>query len=228
MCNRRFRSPNVSGRRASVVCVSVQGKIEIRRSARRKRTVSARREGDRTVILMPAGLSRARESELVEDMLGRLERSERRRAGRLRAGDEDLMARARAMSDRWLGGAARPASVRWVPAMRSRWASCTQVDGTIRVSEAARGFPPYVLDYLLVHELAHLIAPGGHTPRFWELVRRYPRTERAIGYLEASSAALRDGGLRDRGPVDGGAAEPDAACGAAPPLDPGRTGAGPE
>ncbi|WP_328825277.1 M48 family metallopeptidase [Tomitella gaofuii] len=172
--------------------MSVQGKVEIRRSARRKRTVSARREGDVTVILMPAGLSAAREAELVEDMLGKLERSERRRRGRAGVGDEALMTRAKEMSERWLGGAAQPASVRWVPVMRSRWASCTQTDGTIRVSEAARGFPAYVLDYLLVHELAHLVAPGGHTPRFWELVRRYPRTERAIGYLEASSAALRD------------------------------------
>ncbi|WP_233266733.1 M48 family metallopeptidase [Tomitella fengzijianii] len=192
--------------------MSVQGKVEIRRSARRKRTVSARREGDVTVILMPAGLSAAREAELVDDMLGRLERSERRRRGRAGAGDEALEARAREMSDRWLGGAAQPASVRWVPVMRSRWASCTQTDGTIRVSEAARRFPAYVLDYLLVHELAHLVAPGGHTPRFWELVRRYPRTERAIGFLEASSVALRDPAAGAWGPHGADDCDDAAAC----------------
>jgi predicted metal-dependent hydrolase len=41
-----------------------------------------------------------------------------------------------------------------------------------------------VLDYLLVHELAHLEV-ADHGPRFWELVDRYPLTERARGYLMA-------------------------------------------
>lgn len=171
------------------------GEIEIRRSARRKRTVGARREAGRTVILMPAGLTASRESELVDDMLARLARSERRRSGRAAAGDAELSSRARELSDRLLDGAARPASVRWVAAMRTRWASCTQRDGTIRVSEAARRFPRYVLDYLLVHELTHLVVPGGHPPEFWELVQRYPHTERAIGFLQAASAGLHDGAL---------------------------------
>lgn len=180
--------------------VTGTGEIEIRRSARRTRTVSARREGGRTVILMPAGLSAAREAELVDDMLTRLERSAQRRSRRAGMGDAALMEQARAVSERWLDGAARPASVRWVPPMRTRWASCTPAEGTIRVSEAVRRFPPYVLEYLLVHEQAHLLVPGGHTARFWELVHRYPRAERAIGYLEASAAGLPGGDAGDCAP----------------------------
>lgn len=72
--------------------------------------------------------------------------------------------------------------------MRTRWASCTPADTTIRVSERLRDVPAWVLDYVLVHELAHL-REAGHNARFWELVRRYPKTERAIGYLEGLSAA---------------------------------------
>jgi predicted metal-dependent hydrolase len=49
-----------------------------------------------------------------------------------------------------------------------------------------------VLDYVLVHELAHLLEPG-HGPDFWTWVRRYPKTERAIGYLEGLSAAAQLG-----------------------------------
>ena len=81
-----------------------------------------------------------------------------------------------------------PATVRWVPPMRTRWASCTPVDGTIRISERLRDAPGWVVDYVLVHELAHLLEPG-HDARFWAWVHRYPRTERAIGYLEGLSAA---------------------------------------
>lgn len=153
--------------------------------------MSARVEGESVVVLMPAGLSRAEERRLVSDMLSRLARSGRRR--RAGASDEDLMRRAAGLSERWLEGRARPSSVRWVPAMTTRWASCSPASGEIRISEALRDVPAYVLDYVLVHELVHLVVPGGHPPEFWEVVRRYPRAERAMGYLEAYSRVLRGG-----------------------------------
>lgn len=172
-------------------------RIEIRRSRRRKRTVSARREGDGVVVLMPAGLSRAEERRLVTDMLARLHRS-RRRAG-ARSSDADLMRRATALSSRWLDGRPRPATVRWVGSMTTRWASCSPDSREIRISEALRDVPAYVLDYVLVHELAHLVVSGGHPPEFWEAVHRYPRTERAMGYLEAYARVLRSGGPEGAG-----------------------------
>lgn len=143
------------------------------------------------VVLMPAGLARAEERRLITDMLGRLARSGRRRG--LRASDAELMRLAVQLSEKWLEGRASPASVRWVPAMTTRWASCSQESGEIRISETLRDVPLYVLEYVVVHELAHLIVPGGHPPAFWEVVRRYPRTERAMGYLEALSRVLRPG-----------------------------------
>ncbi len=77
--------------------------------------------------------------------------------------------------------------------MTTRWASCSPGSGEIRVSEALREVPSYVLDYVVVHELAHLVVPGGHPPQFWEVVRRFPRTERAMGYLEAYARVLGQG-----------------------------------
>lgn len=163
-------------------------KVEVRRSTRRRRTVSARREGDTVVVLLPARMSADEERRWVAAMLDKLARSERRHRGRTTRSDGELLARAAELSRRWLQGRSQPAEVRWVSPMRSRWASCTPANGSIRVSQALREVPVWVLDYVLVHELAHLLEPG-HTPQFWAWVERYPRTERARGYLEAMAAA---------------------------------------
>jgi len=158
--------------------------VEVRRSARRRRTVSAYRDGDRTVVMIPARMSRAEERHWVALMVERLAKQDRRR----RPDDEELLARARDLSRRHLDGRAAPASVRWVTNQGSRWGSCTPVDRTIRLSSRLRGMPAWVVDYVLVHELAHLLV-AGHGPRFWALVDHYPRSERARGYLEGVAAA---------------------------------------
>jgi len=160
--------------------------VEVRRSKRRRRTVSAYRDGDRIVVMIPASLSRAEEAEWVETMLTRLEKSEKRR----RPSDEVLLQRAQGLSDRYLGGLATPESVRWVENQSSRWGSCTPGDRTIRLSARLQGMPPWVIDYVIVHELAHLLEPG-HDTRFWGWVDRYPQAERAKGYLLGWSAAAK-------------------------------------
>jgi predicted metal-dependent hydrolase len=162
--------------------------VEVRRSDRRRRMVSARREGDTVIVFIPGWMSEAEERRWVDEMVSRLERSEAKRRSPGRHGNEALLARCIELSTKYLGGRAEPASVRWVPPMRTRWASCTPEDRTIRISERLREAPGWVVDYVLVHELAHLLAPG-HDARFWSLVRAYPRTERAMGYLEGLSAA---------------------------------------
>ena len=158
-------------------------RVEVRRSSRRRRTVSAYREGDRTIVLVPARLSFKEEQEWVALMLERLAASERRR----RPGDEDLAQRARSLSERFLGGSARPASVRWVTNQGARWGSCTPQGRTIRLSSRLQGMPSWVVDYVLVHELAHLLVPG-HGADFWALVAKFPKAERARGYLEGVAA----------------------------------------
>jgi predicted metal-dependent hydrolase len=160
--------------------------IEVRRSKRRRRTVSAYREGDRIVVLIPASLSRRQEAEWVETMVARVERAEARR----RPSDDVLLRRATALNRTWLDGRAVPASVRWVDNQRTRWGSCTPVDRSIRLSRRLQGMPDWVVDYVLVHELAHLIE-AGHNPRFWSWVDRYPQAERAKAWLDGYSAGAR-------------------------------------
>ena len=165
--------------------------VEVRRSRRRKRTVSAYRSDGKVIVLIPDRFTRAEEDEWVTTMLERLERSERRR----KRTDEQLMRRARELCADYLHDKVEPTSVRWVDNMTTRWASCTTSTGEIRLSDRLQPLPAWVVDYVLLHELAHLIEPG-HNKRFWHWVDRYPKAERAKGYLEgvahAASYALDD------------------------------------
>jgi predicted metal-dependent hydrolase len=158
--------------------------VEVRRSRRRRRTVAAYREDDKVVVLIPARLSRAEERQWVSTMLERLEKSEQRR----RPSDAGLKRRARELSAKYLDGRAKPLTVRWVDNQNSRWGSCTPSDRSIRLSRRLQGMPGWVIDYVLVHELAHLLE-AGHTAKFWTYVDRYPKAERAKGFLEGVAAA---------------------------------------
>src|SRR5699024_1839202 len=157
------------------------------------------------VVLIPAALSATEEDQWVTEMQRRLRRTERKRRSPARASDAQLLSRCSELASRYLHDEVAPTSVRWVAPMRTRWASCTPVDGSIRVSSRLRDVPAWVLDYVLVHELAHLKI-AGHTAEFWELVHRYPKTERAIGYLEGLTAAA-GWGVDAHGPTADGAAE---------------------
>jgi predicted metal-dependent hydrolase len=162
--------------------------VEVRRSQRRRRTVSAYRDGERVVVLIPAQFSRAEEREWVDKMLERLDAREQR----TRRSDAELEARAQRLASRYLPelrpGTMARLSVRWVSNQNGRWGSCTPVDRTIRISHRVQEMPDWVIDYVLLHELAHLVVPS-HAAQFWALVARYSKTERARGYLEGVSAA---------------------------------------
>ncbi|MBS44722.1 MAG: metal-dependent hydrolase [Nocardioides sp.] len=164
----------------------VQPAVEVRRSRRRRRTVSAYRDDDVIVVLVPDTFSKDEEATWVRRMVARVTKAEERAA----LTDADLLARAQRLSDTYLGGLAQPESVRWVSNQRTRWGSCTPADRTIRLSARLQGMPGWVLDYVIVHELAHLLEPG-HTPEYWAWVDRYPKTYKAQGYLLGWSEGAR-------------------------------------
>jgi len=149
--------------------------VEVIRSARRRRTVQARAVGDVLRVSIPATMTKAEEDHHVSEMVRRMER-------RLEAQEVDLVARATVLAARH--GLEIPASIRWVENQEWRWGSCTPAERTIRISSRVARYPAWVLDYVIVHELAHL-SVAGHGPSFWALVARYPRTERARGFLMA-------------------------------------------
>lgn len=149
--------------------------VEIVRSPRRRKTVQAFLEAGRVRVLVPASMSPDEERRYVDELVERLSR-------RRRAEGIDLVARCRRLADRY--SLPRPRSVRWSDNQRKRWGSCTMASGEIRVSTRLLGAPSWVLDYVLIHELAHLVVPD-HSSDFHAIVDRYPRAERARGFLIA-------------------------------------------
>jgi predicted metal-dependent hydrolase len=155
-------------------------RVEVQRSSRRKKTISAEIVGDALIVSIPERMSRAEEQQWVERMAVRM--SERKRRDRLNA-DGTLARRASELADRYLDGI-RPRDIEWVTNQKSRWGSCSPEERSIRMSVELAEYPAWVRDYVIVHELAHLVV-ADHSDSFWDLVNRYPLTERARGFLIA-------------------------------------------
>ncbi|MGD9701649.1 MAG: M48 family metallopeptidase [Acidimicrobiia bacterium] len=155
----------------------VDFRVEVTRSARRKRSVGANLVGDVLRITIPSWMSWAEESRWVDTMSARYRR-------KLSSDRIDLVERATTLARRF--DLPRPREIRWADDMTARWGSCTPGTATIRISNRLARFPDWVIDYVIVHELAHLEL-ADHSADFWRLVHRYPRAERATGYLIAKS-----------------------------------------
>lgn len=151
--------------------------VRIIESARRKKTVSARLLGDTIEIRLPTGLRQSEKARHIEELTRKVLRQRS-------ASTIDLSARARILADKHELPA--PTAITWSARQHRRWGSCTPSTGTIRISQRLSSYPSWVLDYVIVHELAHLVEPN-HSREFHELVARFPQAERAEGFLAAVS-----------------------------------------
>jgi predicted metal-dependent hydrolase len=149
--------------------------VEVVRSSKRRKTVQARLVNGVLRVHIPARMTVEEEYHWVSEMVGRFER-------RTELKKIDLMARATTLARQYRLEV--PSSIRWVDNQEYRWGSCTPSDRTIRISSRLGREPAWVIDYVIIHELAHL-SVHGHGPRFWQLVERYELAERARGFLIA-------------------------------------------
>jgi predicted metal-dependent hydrolase len=163
--------------------MTVEPQIRIIRSGRRQKTVSARLVDGGAVleVLAPAGAKDEELAPLIEKLKSRVLARGNRAAG---PDDQTLVRRAAELNRQYFGGKLHWREIRYVANQNHRFGSCTPATGVIRISDRLAPLPGWVRDYVLVHELAHLLE-ANHGPRFWNLVNRYPRTERARGYLMA-------------------------------------------
>ncbi len=157
--------------------------IRIVATRRRRRTVAARLRAGVIEVMVPASMSIAERERWAELMRGRIERQMRRKAPT----DERLARRAQALNERYFGGGLSWTSIGWND-QSSIWGSCTYTTGAIRIATRMQTFPEWVVDYVLMHELTHLVH-SAHSSAFHEQVDRYPLAERAKGYLLAMGLA---------------------------------------
>ncbi|MGA3353342.1 MAG: M48 family metallopeptidase [Acidimicrobiales bacterium] len=163
--------------------------VEIRTSARRRKTGVAFWEGGRVVVVVPERMSRAGR----ELFAGQLVKHLLERTGRRHASDSGLEARAALLADQYLDGV-RPSSIRWSSRQQRRWGSCSLHSREIRIASRLQTVPEWVLDGVIVHELTHLLE-AGHTARFYELANRYPRQAEAHTYLDGFGHGLTTAGF---------------------------------
>lgn len=220
--------------------------VRLVRSTRRTRTVSAAWRDGRLQVSVPARLSRAEERRWIARMVDRAGAAPHPSAAPTpsspadaegvvphggasadRGGSADvaLARRADALAAAHLDGAPgvpgrrapRPSSVTWSARQRQRWGSCTPARGTIRLSAQLRGMPDWVVDAVLVHELAHLVE-SGHGPRFRALVERVPRYAEAMAFLQGVTYATSRGMSASPEPDEGaeGGPEGQPSVGASP------------
>ena len=152
--------------------------IHIIRSRRRRKTIQARKRQGRIEILAPTHMTDEQLQPHIDSLVKRIDRKEK--AGVL--SDADLDKRARHFNRKFFQGRLKWASIGWVTTQNRSFGSCTPVRGTIRISDQLASMPTFVQDYVIIHELAHLVEPN-HGPRFWDLVNQYDLTERARGFL---------------------------------------------
>jgi predicted metal-dependent hydrolase len=157
--------------------------VQVTRSKRSRKTVSARFKEGVIHVTIPAWMTTKQEHEWVSKMVARFERSNRNTDG-------DLLTRAQRLCSAY--DLPKPASVVWTRELTSLWGSCSTDTGAIRINGKLTKAPTWVLDYVMVHELAHLLH-ADHSPAFWEVVARYPKSERAIGFLMGMGFAETDG-----------------------------------
>lgn len=160
--------------------------------------MTAFRENGQVVVVVPARMTVQQRRELIPGLVERfLAKEARTRAPR---GEEELTARGRDLYRRYIqpdqGGEVPEFGIRWVSTMAHRWGSCTRSTGEIRLSDRLQGMPTWVVDYVLLHEVAHL-AEAEHNERFWRLVSAFPDTARARGFLEGVDFAVRTGASGD-------------------------------
>lgn len=158
--------------------------VKVIRSQRRKKSSAARVVNGVIEVRIPSWMNAEQETEAVTALTARIEKK--------RAVSEagiDLMVRARSLAHVYKLPV--PVEIKWVTNQNTLWGSCSFDDGIVRISSRLVNVPDWVLDYVILHEITHLVE-SDHGGEFHRLMDRYPKAERAEGFLEAMALGFTE------------------------------------
>jgi hypothetical protein len=158
--------------------------IKVLRSRKRRRTISARLVKDILIIRAPENIPESRLQKAITELKARIERKQLKEELNSR---ENLGQRAKEINLQYFENKLRINSIEYVTDQNSKFGCCNYRAGRIRISHRISVMPQWVRDYVIIHELAHLVVPD-HSQAFWDVVNRYKLAERARGYLMAAGA----------------------------------------
>ncbi|GAJ09781.1 unnamed protein product, partial [marine sediment metagenome] len=155
--------------------------IKIIHSKNRKKTVSARLIDGIMHINAPSGMPQDSLEKMIENFKKQFEK---RRIKKELNAKKDLKDTAQKLNQQYFEGKIKIESITYVTNQNRLFGSCHHRNKTIRLSHRLAEMPEWVRDYVIVHEMAHILEPN-HGKAFWALVSRYPLSERARGFLMA-------------------------------------------
>ena len=155
--------------------------VKVNYSNRRLRTVSARMVDGVLIVDAPATMARGRLEKIVDKFKASFER---KRLKEELNRNRPLVEIAAKLNQKYFDDKLRISSIEYSAEQNSRFGCCQCREGVIRISHRLNRMPDWVRDYVIIHEMAHLIEPN-HSANFWNIVSRYELAERAKGYLMA-------------------------------------------
>ena len=150
------------------------------RSKKRKKTIQAKEIKGKIFVYLPAAMDKEREQNYIREIIKKME--EKKKREKLNSNGL-LTKRAEELNRKYFDGKLK-FEIKYVTNQKSKFGSCSPKSRKIRISDRISNMPRWVRDYVIIHELAHLVHPN-HSKEFWNLVDRYKYAERAKGYLIA-------------------------------------------
>ena len=151
------------------------------RSKNRRKTIGARLENETIIVYAPVNYPEKELERIIEKFKSRFARRKKKKELNAQVSLIDI---AQKLNQTYFGGAIKIESIEYSAHQDRIFGVCNYRDRSIRLSYRLAAMPEWVRDYVIMHEMAHILEPN-HSPAFWALVNRYSLTERARGYLLA-------------------------------------------
>ncbi|MCK5760063.1 MAG: M48 family metallopeptidase [Candidatus Delongbacteria bacterium] len=152
--------------------------VVIQRSKRRKKTLQAVLKGDTVKVLVPFTTGDIEINKFLDKFLKKLERK-----NIILNNDKELLSRANKLKKKFIPDAP-DFTIVFQESLKRTWGKCFTNQRKIVINPVLATYPKWVLDFVIVHEIAHLLIPN-HGKEFRELVDRFKLKERAVGFLMA-------------------------------------------